>query len=148
MLADLQTDRIGPYERRVIQSVAEAQPDVVLLAGDYLQVAPAQWDTLRAELNVVLREANLAAHARVFAIQGNIDSGSGWTDIFRSLDFAAVSVNESFDLRVAVTASALPPYDYSPGGNATKIGQLTQDQPKCLRASILGWQSASSDSNP
>ncbi|MEI8374737.1 MAG: metallophosphoesterase [Planctomycetota bacterium] len=98
VLADLQTDRIGPYERRVIQSVAEAQPDVVLLAGDYLQVAPVQWEALRAELNTVLREANLAAHARVFAIQGNIDSGTSWTDIFRGLDFAAVSVNESFDL--------------------------------------------------
>ena len=32
---DLAQDRIGPYERRVIHSVVEAKPDLVLLAGDF-----------------------------------------------------------------------------------------------------------------
>ena len=48
VLADFQADRIGPYERRVIRSVAEAKPDVVLLAGDYLQAGPAQREEVRA----------------------------------------------------------------------------------------------------
>ena len=40
VLADIQVDSLGPYEREVIAKVAEALPDVVLLAGDYIQAAP------------------------------------------------------------------------------------------------------------
>ena len=37
LLADFQADSIGPYQRDVFRRIAEAKPDIVLLAGDYLQ---------------------------------------------------------------------------------------------------------------
>lgn len=38
LLADIQTDRIGDYERSVLDRVKELDPDLVLLAGDYVQI--------------------------------------------------------------------------------------------------------------
>ena len=38
VLADLQTDHVGEYERSVFHTMDELRPDLVLLAGDYLQV--------------------------------------------------------------------------------------------------------------
>ena len=106
VLADYQADCIGPYERRVVRSVVEAKPDIVLLAGDYLQAEPGQREEVRAELNAMLREANLAAHARVFAVQGDME-GAGWTDIFHDLDFATVSTTKSFDLGGGLSLTCL-----------------------------------------
>lgn len=38
LLADLQTDRVGAFEEEVFARVREAEPDLVLLLGDYLQL--------------------------------------------------------------------------------------------------------------
>jgi hypothetical protein len=97
VLADFQVDRIGPYERRVIRGIAEAKPDVVLLAGDYLQAPPAQREKVRYELHELLCDANLAGHARVFAIKGDVDR-SDWEDVFSGLNYTTPSATESFDL--------------------------------------------------
>ena len=39
MLADLQTDKFGDYERGVLRRVMEEKPDLILLAGDYIQTS-------------------------------------------------------------------------------------------------------------
>ncbi|MGE0145026.1 MAG: metallophosphoesterase [Planctomycetota bacterium] len=38
LLADIQTDRIGEYESSVLDRVKSLEPDLVLLAGDYVQI--------------------------------------------------------------------------------------------------------------
>ena len=106
VLADFQAERIGPYERRVIQSVIDAKPDVVLLAGDYLQAAPGQREQVCAELNAMLRDANLAAQARIFAVQGDME-GPGWTNIFEGLNIVTSSRTESFDLGGGLSLTCL-----------------------------------------
>ena len=65
VLADIQVDSLGPYEREVIAKVAEAQPDVVLLAGDYIQAAPGEESAL-AELNAILHK-RISRRTRVFS---------------------------------------------------------------------------------
>ena len=37
VLSDLQTDRIGDYERRAVRTALAERPDVLLLPGDYIQ---------------------------------------------------------------------------------------------------------------
>src|SRR5205814_5543413 len=37
LIADLQTDHIGDYERGVLARVMAERPDLILLAGDHLQ---------------------------------------------------------------------------------------------------------------
>ena len=38
LISDLQTDRIGSYERRALEETMALEPDLILLSGDYLQI--------------------------------------------------------------------------------------------------------------
>ena len=85
VLADVQTDVIGDYERRVLQRSLDLKPDMILLAGDYLQVDDeSTLASLRKELNAYLREIGFAAPLGVFAVEGNNDKGS-WLELFDDL---------------------------------------------------------------
>lgn len=84
-LADFQTDTIGAFERDVLRRVAAEKPDLILLVGDYLQVAPAQWDARAAEFRSLLRETALAPPLGIFAVQGNIDPPE-WGELFLDSD--------------------------------------------------------------
>ena len=97
VVADLQTDRIGPYERSVLRRVLAEKPDVILLAGDYLQESRKQELILRSELNDFLHAIHFTAPRGVFAVRGNVDRHD-WPKIFEGLDVAAVTSNRSFDL--------------------------------------------------
>ena len=47
VIADLQTDQIGDYEREVLERCLAQRPDLILWAGDYLQTVDYRdWDTL------------------------------------------------------------------------------------------------------
>jgi len=97
VLADLQTDSIGPYEHRVLQQTLEEKPDIILWAGDYLQSSWEQHKILRRELRDLMRETGFTAPSGVFAVQGNCDP-PGWEDIFEGSGATAVSTRQSFDL--------------------------------------------------
>ena len=97
VLADLQTDRIGPYERSVLQRTLQADPDLILLAGDYLQPPWPQRGELYGQLNALLRELDFRAAQGVFAVRGNIDP-SDWMEIFKGLDVNPVDSTRSFEL--------------------------------------------------
>jgi len=99
VLADLQTDCIGPYERRVFQQTLEEKPDIILLAGDYLQAPWERHQTLRRELRDLLCEIGFTAPSGVFAVRGNCDPDD-WGKIFEGtgLDVTVVNASQSFDL--------------------------------------------------
>jgi hypothetical protein len=82
VLADLQTDAIGEYERSALRLLMAEKPDLILLAGDYLQASPAEEAALRPLLRQELRA--LGAPLGVYAVQGNID-GPGWEGSFEGL---------------------------------------------------------------
>lgn len=96
VLADLQTDRIGDYERAVLRRVMGEDPDVILLAGDYLQASGQRLGGLQRELNAFLHEIEFAAPDGVYAVAGNVDLGS-WPEIFDGLPVTAVKTTESFE---------------------------------------------------
>jgi len=97
VLADLQTEVIGPYQRRVLQRVVDERPDLVLLAGDYLQAKGEAWETLRDDLNRLLHDLDLSAPDGVYAVRGNIDP-ERWPEIFAGVPVTAVESTRSFDL--------------------------------------------------
>ncbi len=97
VVADLQTDHIGPYERAVLLRALEEKPDLVLFAGDYIQ---ARWENqkkLCRELNGLLREMDFRAPLGAFAVEGNVDPGI-WREIFEGTEVTAVAIRQSFDL--------------------------------------------------
>jgi len=109
VLADLQTDRIGPYEARVVETLLEHAPDLILLPGDYLQVRTRtaleeQGDALRA----LLLDSGLSAPLGVFAVRGDVEPPS-WPDHFRGLEgYEAVTTSRTFELE-GLTLTALDP---------------------------------------
>lgn len=71
-LSDIQTDRIGDYERRTLRLLKEQNADLIILGGDYLQVHSRKMEKrLAGEFNTLLKEIDLDAPLGVFAIMGN-----------------------------------------------------------------------------
>ena len=97
VIADVQTDRFGSYERDVFRSAMQQQPDLILLAGDYIQAEPELREKLKKQLNAFLRRLEFSAPGGVFAVEGNVDA-PGWTTMFNGVSVTAVRRTESFDL--------------------------------------------------
>jgi uncharacterized protein len=97
VLSDLQTDCIGPYERRVLRQTLDEKPDVILWAGDYLQAPWEQQEAVRRELRDLLREMRFSAPAGMFAVKGNCDP-PGWEEMFDGSGATVVTTMRTFDL--------------------------------------------------
>ncbi|MCJ7717378.1 MAG: metallophosphoesterase [Anaerolineales bacterium] len=100
LLADIQTDNLGPYEARILALTASENPDLVMLAGDYLQIQdPDHYDTAIIELNKIFIDAGLNPPLGIYAVRGNVDHG-GWNLIFQDLDIYTFNKTESLDLEM------------------------------------------------
>jgi len=97
VLADLQTDRIGAYERNVLRRVLQEKPDLILFAGDYLQTDGKRFERLRNEFNRFLHEIGFSAPQGTFAVGGNVDP-AGWPEIFSGLPVEVIRVSSSFEV--------------------------------------------------
>lgn len=83
ILADLQTDDIGDYERSVLQQVANEKPDIFLLPGDYIQTfTPQEWAKQADKFKQVFKELNIAPKHGTFAVQGDVDNFACWQQLF------------------------------------------------------------------
>jgi predicted MPP superfamily phosphohydrolase len=119
IIADLQTDVIGEYERSALKRAMEEKPDLVLFAGDYIQEYE---DKRRRELIAELHQLVKDMGARwAVAVEGNCDyddwpyifegTDVSWTQQTRSIkqgeaQVTALSMENSFNTRLAV-----PPAD-------------------------------------
>lgn len=82
LLADIQTRAITDYERAAFQIVAQAEPDLVLFAGDYIQTeAPAAVARERARLAQLIQSLDLIPQWGAHAVEGDVDR-AGWQDAF------------------------------------------------------------------
>lgn len=108
IVADLQTDQIGAYERDVLARVMAEEPDLILLAGDYLQeYNHERRDGLRSKLRTILEELKFSAPLGVYAVGGNADLPD-WPKIFARLPITVVEQTQSFDLgELVVTALSI-----------------------------------------
>jgi predicted MPP superfamily phosphohydrolase len=98
VVADFQTDRIGPYERRVLRAAAAQGADLILFAGDYIEMTDAaRRRELYAEFREAYREANPQAPLGVFAVKGNIDR-SDWAAMFDGLPVHLFDETDHVDL--------------------------------------------------
>lgn len=98
VLADLQTDSVGAYERRVFERIRDEQADLILLAGDYMQASLKREETLSKELNAMMREVGIEAPDGVFAVQGNADRPSSMRRLFEGLPITLAMSTSTFDV--------------------------------------------------
>jgi len=98
LVADIQTDSPGPYEEHVLDLVKAEDPDLILMAGDYLQIMdPEQYQSSVKILNRLILEADLSPRLGSIAVKGNVDR-KGWDGIFQGLDVLVVDETRTFDL--------------------------------------------------
>jgi predicted MPP superfamily phosphohydrolase len=94
----LQTDKLLRYEEHVFELVAAERPDLILLAGDYLHIrSRTEYVTARAELNALMRRAQLEAPLGIYAVRGNVD-WDDWTRLFAGLPIETFNTTSSRDL--------------------------------------------------
>lgn len=107
LVADLQTDHVDEHTLAALAAVEAAQPDLVLFAGDYLQLRGADFER---ELPA-LREAVARLHPPLgaFAVEGDVDP-DGWERIFEGTAVRALSRTTTLDLG-PLTLTALAPQD-------------------------------------
>jgi len=87
VLADIQTDRPGAYEERALRMALAERPDLIVLAGDYIQLGPFSRGYVEEgqALNAIMRRVGLEAPLGVYAVQGNVDEYALWPAIFAGL---------------------------------------------------------------
>ncbi len=74
VLADLQSDDIGPYEERALREVDALKPDLLLLAGDYIQVRGEQrYDEEHRKLLRLVRGMRHIPKHGAYAVMGDTD---------------------------------------------------------------------------
>lgn len=84
LLADIQTRAITEHEQTALTLVVEAKPDLVLFAGDYIQLeAPDEMARERARLAQFIASLGLSPRYGAHAVQGDVDR-PGWPDAFQS----------------------------------------------------------------
>jgi predicted MPP superfamily phosphohydrolase len=99
VVADLQTDQPGAYEERVLNAVRQEAPDLILLAGDYLQIIePDRYPTAQRMLHDIFLRADLTAPLGMFAVRGNVDPIQSWQGIFDGLPIFIFEQSSSIDL--------------------------------------------------
>jgi predicted MPP superfamily phosphohydrolase len=97
VIADLQLDRLGAYERSVLRQAVEEKPDILLFAGDYIQAPDQQLEKLQTELRNYLTEIHLERQPAAFAVRGNVDEDP-WAASFAGSGVVVVDHRQSFDL--------------------------------------------------
>jgi hypothetical protein len=85
LVADIQTDRVGEYERRALKTVMAQRPDAILFAGDYISFD--RPDSIREQraLAEMFADVGLSAPLGLFAVDGNTDL-PGWERTFAHVD--------------------------------------------------------------
>ena len=82
ILADLQTDRVGAYEKKALEWLMAEKPDLILLPGDYIQAGRKGNREEGQALSKLLNEVNISAPLGVFAVNGNVEYPF-WPDMFK-----------------------------------------------------------------
>jgi len=91
LVADIQTHHVGAHERAALQVVAEAEPDLLLFAGDYIQVddsaeLAAERAALAEAIRTIVPPLRLGAHA----VEGDVDR-PGWPEAFAGTDVSSAT---------------------------------------------------------
>jgi predicted MPP superfamily phosphohydrolase len=99
VVADLQTDMPGKYEERVLNVVRQEMPDLILLAGDYLQFLERdRYPAAQRTLHDIFLRADLTAPLGIYAVRGNVDPIQSWQGIFEGLPISLFEQSSSIDL--------------------------------------------------
>ena len=132
VVADIQTDGIGTYERAAVERVTAAAPDLIVVVGDVFQASRPEWEQALPDITDLL--ATLDAPGGVYVVPGNVDE----VDL---LERATADAGHTFLENEIVRATA--------GGRTVIIGGLeffyARPEPGRTIAELEALPSASDD---
>lgn len=113
LLADLQTDAAGAAEQRALDAVRASAPDLIVFAGDYVQVQEnAAYIEQAAALAGMIR--SLDAPLGLWAVRGDVDADH-WELVFAGSGAHVITASETFSLTLPggrpFSLTALTPHD-------------------------------------
>jgi len=82
VLADIQTDHIGTYERRAVQLAMAERPDLIVLPGDYIEAHPDAQEAEEAAFRKLFEEEGVQAPLGVYALEGDMEERHDWSPLF------------------------------------------------------------------
>jgi predicted MPP superfamily phosphohydrolase len=98
LVADLQADGWGRYERRILADTQAEEPDLVLFAGDYLQPDDMEaFEALRPLLRDALVDLCQGAKLGCVAVRGDVDPDE-WPSLFEGAAAAVATSSRTMDL--------------------------------------------------
>ncbi len=107
VIADLQTDQVGSFEKEALKKVLAEKPDVILFPGDFIQAEDASHNGQVRQLNSLLKQLGLHARLGVYATQGDSEK-STWPGIFQGLPVTSFAKSGTFENdEIAVTGLTL-----------------------------------------
>jgi predicted MPP superfamily phosphohydrolase len=101
LVSDIQTDRVGAYEARALETAVASHPDLLVLAGDFIQVPDVErFREEAARLRPLLVRAAAGAAAGAVAVWGNVDRPVPLPELFEGTPIPLLS-DESVLLKLA-----------------------------------------------
>lgn len=88
VVSDLQTDRVGSFERKCLEYVMKQSPDLILLPGDYIQID--DWSSRQTQIDKlqnILNDIQFSAPLGTYAVRGNVEFDD-WTNTFSRVPIA------------------------------------------------------------
>ncbi len=108
VIADIQTDDVCNYDYDALMHVKEYNPDVVLFAGDYINVYNETRPRQIELLNDMLKRVDLSPSVGVFVVKGDIDPPD-WMSCFKDLPYQVTATSKTGKFAdIAVTQLSLP----------------------------------------
>lgn len=82
VLADIQTDAVGDYERDVLLKARDLKPDLLLFPGDFVQAYPKDQPVEFARFTALLNEIGFSPRLGSYAVDGDVEE-PGWEIQFK-----------------------------------------------------------------
>ncbi|GAB4297823.1 MAG: hypothetical protein Fur0025_36040 [Oscillatoriaceae cyanobacterium] len=99
VVADLQSDVFGEYERKALRLANDAKGDIMLFVGDYAQESEYHVrDKSLQDFKATLQEININAPQGIYAVRGNLEIGYDWNPVFAGLPVRLLEQTETVDL--------------------------------------------------
>lgn len=97
VMSDFQAARIGDYERSVLQRIASLDPELVLLAGDYVQAYGAGRAAVVQDFRRAWQAAGIHPKLGVFAVRGDVEPDGWQEEIFDGLGVTTSDETRTFE---------------------------------------------------
>lgn len=108
VLADIQTDNVGVYEKSVLLKAMAEKPDLIILCGDYIQTWPSRDPELCKQFRELLKVVKLSAPLGVYVVQGDVEWEPKWEEIFAGLPYVLFSETRTVEIpELAITGLTL-----------------------------------------